>query len=67
MSEEVTFKSLGEAIAFVDKKGEAMQNSVAGFQTSFKELTGFEPQRTVTALDVAKICFSLYGEPAKND
>ena len=65
MSEEVNFDSLAGAIEFVEKKGEAMQHSVAGFQTSFKELTGFEPQRHVTALDVVKICFNLYGEPVK--
>lgn len=66
-NKEVTFDSLGAAIDFVEKRGEALQQSAAGFQTAFKELTGFAPTTTVTALDVVKICYSLYGEPAKDD
>jgi hypothetical protein len=60
---EVTFNKLGDAIEFVENKGKALRESAVGFEHSFKELTGFAPATTVSALDVVKICFSLYGEP----
>lgn len=64
---EVTFDKLGDAIDFVDTKSKSLQQSVVDFQQSFKELTGMDPQKQVNALDVVKICYSLYGEPASGD
>jgi hypothetical protein len=65
MSEEkeVVFNTLGDAIKFVEDQGEKAQEAGRGFATAFKELTGMEPQRTVNAMDVVKICFAIYGEP----
>lgn len=62
---EVTFTTLGEALAFVEERGRLLQEGANGFRNSFKELTGFEPDHRVSALDVMKICHTLYGEPKK--
>ena len=60
---EVTFEKLEDAIKFVEQAGEKAQASGQAFANSFQELTGFHPRHQVTALDVVKICHSLYGEP----
>lgn len=61
--ESVTFETLGEAINYVEDSGKAAHERAQGFAQAFQELTGMEPQRTVNALDVVKICYALYGEP----
>lgn len=64
-SKEVTFNTLGDAIKFVEDRGQAAHEAAQGFEKAFVELVGFPPQRHVNALDVVKICHALYGEPAK--
>jgi len=66
--DSVTFETLGDAINFVESKGKVAEQASAGFIQSFAELTGgYDPRQQVSALDVVRICFSLYGEPKKND
>lgn len=66
-TKEVTFNTLGDAINFVEERGRSAQDAAQGFERAFVELVGFPPQRHVNALDVVKICYSLYGEPPKHD
>lgn len=65
-AKEVTFDKLGAAIDFVEERMRVAQESAQGFAVSFQELTGMRPDRPVTALDVVKICYQLYGEPKRD-
>jgi hypothetical protein len=61
--DEVTFETLAAAINFVEEKGKVAETALSGYQTSFFELTGFNPgDRNLSALDIAKIYAKLSGQ-----
>lgn len=65
---EVTFDKLADAIKFVEDRGKAASASAQAFTKAFQELTdGYQPGQNVNALDVVKICLSIYGEPKADD
>lgn len=61
--EAVTFKKLGDAINFVADRQSRLRSDIDVFKNNFKELTGYDPDHRVSALDVMTIVYKLYGEP----
>lgn len=66
--ESVTFNKLGDALRFIEDKAKTADSSAQGFIKAFSELTGgYDPRQQVTAADVVKICWTLYGESKTDD
>jgi len=52
-------KDIGEAIEYVEKAAVDAASRSQKFVTNFKELTGYEPNKAMNALDVYKIALRV--------
>lgn len=55
MTEKLTFSNLGAVLNHFDQQGKGVEHAAAVYRSQLLELTGHDPSKQVTALDVIKI------------
>ncbi len=59
-SGELSFSSVNEVLTHFDKSATDAEKAIATYRSQIKELTGHDPDKPLTALDVVKIVHKVF-------
>lgn len=60
MKDKLEFGSLGEVLSHLESSAKGIESDVATYRHQVMELTGHNPDKPVTAIDVVKIVQKLF-------